>query len=211
MARAERARAVLAALERLYPGADCALRHDNPFQLLVAVILSAQCTDERVNQVTPALFRRFPDAAALAEADLTELEALVRPTGFFRVKARNLREMARVLVRDHGGQVPPSMEALLRLPGVARKTANVVLGTAFGIPSGVVVDTHVRRLAHRLGLTTHQDPDKIEKDLVALWPQDRWIAAGHQLILHGRRVCHARRPRCEACGLSALCPKVGVA
>jgi endonuclease III len=202
--------ALLEGLERLYPDADCELRYESPLQLLVAVILSAQCTDERVNQVTPALFQRYPDAAALAAAEPAELEALVRPTGFFRMKAKHLREAARLLVRDHGGQVPRTMDALLKLPGVARKTANVVLGTAYDIPSGVVVDTHVRRLAFRLGMTRHAEPEKIEQDLMKAWPEDRWIAAAHQLILHGRRVCAARAPRCEACALRALCPRLGV-
>lgn len=203
--------ALLAELERLYPDGDCELHFQGPLQLLVAVILSAQCTDERVNQVTPALFRRFPDAAAFAAADPEVLEAMVRPTGFFRTKAKHIREACRLIVREHGGQVPRTMEALLALPGVARKTGNVVLGTAYGIPSGIAVDTHVKRLSFRLGLTKHTDPEKIEQDLMGQWPRESWIKAGHQLILHGRRVCHARSPRCEECTLRPQCPRLGVA
>ncbi len=204
----ERARIaqVLDELERLYPQAECELTWHGPYQLLVAVILSAQCTDKRVNLVTPALFRRYSNVAAMAAADPAELEGLIRTTGFFRMKAKHIREACQKIVADHGGQVPASMEALLKLPGVARKTANVVLGTAFGVPSGVVVDTHIKRLAGRLGMTRMTDPEKIERELVALWPQERWIQSGHQLIWHGRRVCDARRPRCESCTLAPLCP-----
>jgi endonuclease-3 len=202
---------ILDELDRLYPDAHCELVHwQTPLQLLVAVILSAQCTDERVNQVTPALFARFPDAAAFAAADPTELEALIHSTGFYRNKAKHIREACKKIVEKHGGQVPRTMAELIALPGVARKTANVVLGTAFGIPSGVVVDTHIGRLAGRLGMTRASDPKKIEEDLMALWPQERWILAGHRLIWHGRRVCNARKPRCAECTLVPLCPAATV-
>ncbi|PIE23290.1 MAG: endonuclease III [Planctomycetota bacterium] len=193
-------------LQRLYPEVDCALDHETPFQLLAATILSAQCTDERVNQVTPALFARFPDPAALAAAGQEELEALVYSTGFYRNKAKNLIGMARGIVRDHGGEVPRTMEALLALPGVARKTANVVLGTAFGIAVGVVVDTHVTRLARRLGWTRQEGAVPIERDLVGLLSKDLWIWISHALIWHGRKVCEARKPLCGECTLAANCP-----
>jgi endonuclease-3 len=204
------ARKIARALARLYPDADCALRHGNPFELLVATILSAQCTDARVNQVTPALFARYPDAAALAAARPEELEALIRSTGFFRAKARSLIGMARGLVERHDGQVPADLDALTVLPGVGRKTANVVLGTAFGIPSGVVVDTHVKRLAFRMGLTRQTDPEAVERDLQTAIPRSGWIALSHRLIRHGRTVCAAIRPRCDACELRALCPRHGL-
>ena len=196
-------------LERLteeYPEARCALVHDNPFQLLVATILSAQCTDKRVNMVTPALFERFPTAATMAQAELTELEELIRTTGFFRNKARSLKSLGQTLVADHGSEVPRTMKELNALPGVGRKTANVVLGNAFGIDEGVVVDTHVRRLAGRLGLTGQKSPEKIEIDLMLLVPQSHWTLWAHLLILHGRSVCKARRPQCEHCVLLDLCP-----
>ncbi len=176
----------------------------------MATILSAQCTDARVNQVTPALFARFPDAATLAGAEAIELEALIRPTGFFRSKARSLLGMARALVGRHGGRVPAEMDALTALPGVGRKTANVVLGTAFGLAAGVVVDTHVARLARRLGLSRNDEPAAIEADLMALFPPEQWVDLAHRLILHGRRVCAARKPACERCTLSMVCPKHGV-
>jgi len=202
---------VLDRLDLLYPDAHCELKNwQTPLQLLVAVILSAQCTDERVNQVTPPLFARYPDARALADADPAELEALIRSTGFFRNKAKHIRAACRAIVDKHGGEVPRSLEALIALPGVARKTANVVLGTAYGIPSGVVVDTHIGRLAKRLGMTHHTEPEKIEADLMKLWPQDRWIMSGHRLIWHGRRVCHARRPKCAECPLAPICPSAEV-
>lgn len=202
---------ILDELDRLYPDAHCELVHwQTPLQLLVAVILSAQCTDERVNQVTPALFARFPDAAAFAAADPTELEALIHSTGFYRNKAKHIREACKKIVEKHGGQVPRTMAELIALPGVARKTANVVLGTAFGIPSGVVVDTHIGRLAGRLGMTAASDPKKIEEDLMQAWPQERWILAGHRLIWHGRRVCSARKPRCAECTMVPLCPSAAV-
>jgi endonuclease-3 len=206
---AERLAAILPLLEQTYPTATTALRWQDPVQLLVATILSAQCTDVRVNQVTPALFARLPDAAALAAAPATELEALVRTTGFFRNKAKAIKGACQQLVERHDGKVPRSMEAMLELPGVARKTANVVLGTAFGLATGVVVDTHVKRLAARLGLTAEQDPDKIERDLMALVPQARWISFSHQLILHGRALCHARKPECRSCPLAPHCPSAG--
>ena len=202
---AVRARRIVAELRRLYPEAECALRHDNPLQLLVATILSAQCTDARVNMVTPELFRRYPDAAAFAGADLRALESAIRSTGFFRMKARNIKACCQAILERHLGKVPDRLEDLVKLPGVGRKTANVVLGNAFGIP-GITVDTHVGRLARRLELTRHDDPVKVEFDLMELLPKDRWSVASLQLILHGRRVCHARAPRCEACGLRRLCP-----
>jgi endonuclease-3 len=203
---------ILDELDRLYPDAYCELLGwESPFQLLVAVILSAQCTDVRVNQVTPALFRRYPDAAAFAVADPAELEGLIHSTGFYRNKAKHIRAAAKLIVEKHGGTVPNLLPALIELPGVARKTANVVLGTAFGISSGVVVDTHIGRLARRLGMTRHSNPEKVERDLMKLWPQERWIVSGHQLIWHGRRVCVARSPRCGECTLASLCPAATVA
>ncbi|MBK6880517.1 MAG: endonuclease III [Elusimicrobia bacterium] len=200
---------LLAALHRLYDGADCALRHRNAFELLVATILSAQCTDERVNKVTPALFRRYPTPAKMARAPLNDLEELIRSTGFFRQKAKSLSVTAQRLATDHRGEVPRTLEALLALRGVARKTANVVLGNAYGIASGVVVDTHVGRLSRRLGLTRHTDPVKIEKDLTKKIPTADWIWFSHALITHGRALCLARRPRCGDCPLRALCPSAG--
>jgi len=202
---AERARRIVRELRRAYRDADCALDHTNALELLVATILSAQCTDERVNQVTPALFRRFPDAAALARADEREVEEYVRPTGFFRNKARALVALGRALIERHGGEVPDRMEDLVQLPGVGRKTANVVLGTWFG-RAAIPVDTHVTRVAGRLALTDEQDPVKIEADLRALLPETTWTFASHALIWHGRLVCHARRPACERCALRADCP-----
>lgn len=204
----ERARvdAILRGLDKIYPDADCELHRDDPFQLLCATILSAQCTDERVNQVTPALFRAFPTAEAMAEAPLPVLEEMVRSTGFFRQKAKSLKGAAQILVEVHDTQVPRTIDELRRLPGVARKTANVVLGTAYGIAEGVVVDTHVQRLALRLGLTRHTDPGKIERDLMQVVAQPRWIRLGHQLIWHGRRICFARKPDCARCPLAPHCP-----
>ncbi len=186
------------------------LSHAGPYQLLVATILSAQCTDARVNQVTPALFRRYPDASALAKADPTELEGLIRSTGFFRAKARNLVAMAKQAVERHGGQIPMDLKSLIALNGVGRKTANVVLGTAFGRAEGIVVDTHVKRLVHRLGLTTGTMPEPIERDLMQVIPRSEWIDLSHRLIQHGRKVCQARRPKCGICTLANFCPKVGV-
>jgi endonuclease-3 len=204
------ARRVVSALERLYTTPHCALEHRNAYELLVATILSAQCTDARVNLVTPALFRRYPDAERLARADQSELEGLIRSTGFFRSKAKNLIAMARGVVADHSGAVPADLDALTALPGVGRKTANVVLGTAFGIASGVVVDTHVKRLAYRLGLTESRDPKVVERDLIRLIPSKHWVDFSHRLIEHGRKVCIARKPRCGTCALASLCPKKGV-
>lgn len=207
-APALRARAleILTRLKAAWPDAHCELDHRNPFQLLVATILSAQCTDVRVNMVTPALFRRFPDARRLAAADPAVVEELVRSTGFYRNKAKSLLGMARALVEHHGGKVPSTMEELRVLPGVGRKTANVVLGNAFGINEGVTVDTHVTRLSRLLRLTRHTDAEKIERDLMALFPRDDWALLSHLLIFHGRRVCIARRPRCAECVLRDICP-----
>jgi endonuclease-3 len=204
------ARRVCAAIRRAYPEAVCALIHANPYQLLVATILSAQCTDVRVNMVTPELFRRFPDPASLANAQPAELEAMIRSTGFFRAKARNLMAMAGQVVARHGGEIPRELDALTALAGVGRKTANVVLGTAFGIANGIVVDTHVKRLARRLGLTSKTSPEQIEIELMRIVPRSQWVDFSHRLIHHGRRSCVARRPRCESCPLASLCPKVGV-
>lgn len=209
-ARVERARGILRRLRAAYPQAATALAWADPWQLLVATILSAQCTDERVNQVTPELFRRYPDPRSIAESKPGELEAVIRPTGFYNNKARNLRGCARAVVEGHGGRVPDTMEELLRLPGVARKTANCVLGAAFGKHEGVVVDTHVHRLAQRLALSAHKDPEKIERDLMDLFPRPSWTFVAHALILHGRATCHARRPQCDTCSLLALCPRLGV-
>ncbi|MBI4537946.1 MAG: endonuclease III [Gemmatimonadetes bacterium] len=197
---------MFALLAQEHPDAMCALDHRDPYELAVATILSAQCTDERVNQVTPALFRRYPTVRDLAAARQEELEELVRPTGFFRNKAKSLLRMAAAVVERHGGRIPDTMEDLVALPGIGRKTANVILGVAFGKNEGVVVDTHVRRLARRLGFTRHDDPEKIEPDLMELFPQDTWTDLGHLLIFHGRRVCNARRPKCEACAAACLCP-----
>ena len=201
---------VVRGLISLYPAPYCALVHRNPFELIVATILSAQCTDARVNLVTPALFARYPDAERLAVADLADVEAVIHSTGFFRAKARNLVGMASALVAEHGGEVPEDLDALTKLPGVGRKTAHVVLGTAFAHPSGVVVDTHVKRLAFRLGLTRSDDPIVIEHELAALVPREEWINFSHRLIEHGRKVCSARSPDCDACGLNETCPKLGV-
>ncbi|MFO0796041.1 MAG: endonuclease III [Gemmataceae bacterium] len=207
--RAERAAAVLALLDDLYPAPETALDHQNALQLLVATILSAQCTDKRVNLVTPALFARYHSATDYADADPAELEEYVKTTGFFRSKAKNIRACCRLIVDRHGGEVPGTLEELVELPGVGRKTANVVLGNAFDTP-GITVDTHVGRLSRRLGWTRHIDPVKVERVLMTLWPRERWTLASHQLILHGRAVCHALKPRCGECALNALCPKVGV-
>lgn len=204
------AAAIDAALAAAYPDATCELTHRSPYELLVATILSAQCTDVRVNLVTPALFARFPDATALAGADPAALEELIRSTGFYRNKARSLLGMAQAVVERHGGQVPAEMGALTALPGVGRKTANVVLGTAWGLATGVVVDTHVTRLSRRMGLTSQDDPEKIERDLMALFPESSWVALSHRLILHGRRICQARKPACDRCSIAGVCPRIGV-
>jgi endonuclease-3 len=204
-----RVAALLGSLAGLYPDAATALRHRNPLQLLVATILSAQCTDARVNLVTPALFARYPDAASLASAPLPELEEMIRSTGFFHSKAVAIKSCCAELASRHAGQVPRTMEELTALRGVGRKTANVVLGNAFGIP-GLVVDTHVARLSQRLGLTNQKDPVKIEHALMGVIPQERWTVFSHWLILHGRQTCHARKPRCSECELAPLCPRTGV-
>jgi endonuclease-3 len=196
---------IFAALDHLFPAAQCALRHDNAFQLLVATILSAQCTDERINMVTPELFRKYPTAQDFAALKQEVLERDIRSTGFFRNKAKNIIGAAKKIVQDFGGQVPRTMEQMLTLPGVARKTANVVLGTAFGIPTGVVVDTHVFRIAGRLKLSKQKTPEKVEQDLMELVPQNRWISFGHQVIWFGRKVCQARKPLCAECPIESLC------
>ncbi|HVE13820.1 MAG TPA: endonuclease III [Elusimicrobiota bacterium] len=208
--RKERARRLLDGLRKLYPGAECELDHSNPLELIVGVILSAQCTDARVNQVTKTLFQRYRTARDYADARPEELEAIIRSAGFYRMKARAIRETARALVERHGGEVPDTMEELLALRGVARKTANVVLGTAFGKAEGVVVDTHMKRLAYRMGLTRQTDPVKVERDLMACVPREAWIDFGHFMIWHGRRVCKALSPACSACALAPDCPKRGV-
>ena len=205
-ARTERAAQVFALLEREYPDAHCELTFENPFQLAVATILSAQTTDVRVNMVTPELFRRYPDAESLANAAQEDVEELVRTTGFFRNKARNIIGFARGLMGDHGGVVPRTIAELSALPGVGRKTANVVLGNAFDINEGVVVDTHIKRLSTLLRFTKEKTPEKIEKDLMAIFPSEGWTLLAHLLIWHGRRVCDARKPRCEECVIGHLCP-----
>lgn len=203
-------KSLLGELKRAYPHPKCALDHASPYELLVATVLSAQCTDERVNQVTPALFKKCPDAGALNRIPVEELEEMIRSTGFFRNKAKSLKGAAAMMMAEFRGQVPDSMEELVRLPGVARKTANVVLGTAFGKNEGVVVDTHVGRLALRMGLSAERDPIKVEKELMARFPRDSWTFLSHALILHGRAVCSARKPRCAECPLGATCPRLGV-
>lgn len=197
---------VLRTLRRLYPDADCALEHHSPFELLVATILSAQSTDKTVNDVTPELFRKYPTPAALAQARQPELEKLIHATGFFRNKARNLIGCAQALVAKHGGQVPASMQELTALPGVGRKTANVVLGNAFGINDGVVVDTHVQRISLRLGFTAQKTPEKIEQDLMKIVARKQWTIFSHRLILLGRQICQARKPKCRECVLAPDCP-----
>lgn len=201
----ERVAAILDALAKTYPGVVCALNHKNAWELTIATILSAQCTDVRVNLVTPALFKMFPTPKKMAAASLPELEELIRTTGFFRNKAKSIQGASRVVMEEFGGAVPQTMEEMLRLPGVARKTANVVLGSWYGIADGVVVDTHVLRLSRRLELTKETTPEKIERDLVKILPRDRWIAFSHELIHHGRQVCIARKPRCVDCSLETLC------
>ena len=207
--RHQRAGKILAALKKTHPDAKCALSHRNPLQLLVATILSAQCTDVRVNQVTPALFKRYPRAEELAKARLPDLERRVRTTGFYKQKARSIQKTAYELVSRFKGRVPRTMEELVTLPGVWRKTANVILGNCYGVP-GITVDTHVRRLAYRMGLSDHTDPDKIEQDLMKLLPKQEWTLFSHVMIFHGRRICHAIRPACPACPVNLLCPKRGV-
>ena len=200
---------VRTALAQLYPDAHCALKHEGPLQLLVATILSAQCTDVRVNMVTPALFARFPNAEAFAKANIRQLEKMIQSTGFFRNKAKNIKECCKKIVNDYGGQVPGTLEELVQLPGIGRKTANVVLGDAFDVP-GITVDTHVLRLSRRLGLTKHTNPEKVERDLMKVIPQPEWTIFSHRLIFHGRQVCFARKPNCESCLMNSFCPKIGV-
>lgn len=201
----KKVRVILESLDEAYPEAHCALHFGNPLELLIATILSAQCTDERVNKVTPHLFKKYQTAKDYAKADPKKLQEEIRSTGFFRNKQKSIQGAAKMLVEEFGGQVPRSMESLLQLPGVARKTANVVLGTAYGITEGVVVDTHVRRVSQRLGLTDNDQPEKIEQDLLRQIPRDRWILLSHQLIWHGRRVCRARQPLCQQCNLTSVC------
>ncbi len=198
------------ALGRLYPDAVCTLDHRNAFELLVATVLSAQSTDARVNLVTPALFARCPNAGAMDAIETAELEEIIKSTGFFRAKSKHLKGLARALVTKHGGEVPNDLDALVALPGVGRKTANVVLGNAFGVASGFVVDTHVGRLARRLGLSKRTAAEKVEEDLMKLFPPEEWVHLSHRLIAHGRAVCAARKPRCDRCELATFCPRVGV-
>ena len=204
-AKQQQALEILIRLKRLYPEAPCTLNYETPIQLLVATILSAQCTDERVNQVTPELFRRFPDAAAFAAANVEEIETLIRSTGFYRNKAKNILGACRMIIAEFGGEVPKRMEELLKLPGVARKTANVVLAHAYGIHQGVTVDTHVKRLSQLFGLTEYTDPIRIERDLMRLLPQEEWENWSIRLVYHGRAICKARKPECYACALADLC------
>jgi endonuclease-3 len=201
----ERLQKIFAALDQLFPQAQCALHYKNAFQLLVATILSAQCTDERVNKVTPGLFQKYPTPQDFAALSQPVLEEEIRSTGFFHNKAKNIIGMAKKLVTDYGGQVPRTMEEMLTLPGVARKTANVVLGTAYGIPTGIVVDTHVFRVARRLKLSNQKTPEKVEQDLLTLVPRERWISFGHQMIWFGRKICQARKPLCADCPLESIC------
>ena len=209
-ARKARAEEILARLEARYPGTRLALDFETPLQLLVATILAAQCTDKKINEVTPALFRRYPTARDYAEADLAELEEMVRSTGFYRNKARALKNLGVALVTDHEGNVPAVMDALTELPGVGRKTANVVLGNAFGLQEGIVVDTHVQRLSRRLWFTEETDPEKIERDLLPLIPRERWTRFGHLMQDHGRAICKARKPECPICPVAELCPSAEV-
>lgn len=206
----ERVKSIIRVLKKVFPEAECALQHQSAFQLLVATILSAQCTDARVNQSTPELFFKYPDAATLAASSQDDVERIVRPLGFFRNKAANIRGMAQGLIDRFNGEIPQDIEQLVSLPGVGRKTASVVLGTWFGIPSGVVVDTHVRRISTLLGLTRSQNPEIIERDLMQIVPQSEWINFSHRLIHHGRQTCIARRPGCSDCALLKFCPRIGL-
>jgi endonuclease-3 len=208
--RKAQAARVIRRLKADYPDATCALENETPFELLVATILSAQCTDERVNMVTPELYRRWPTAEAMARAPIHELEKVIQSTGFFRNKAKNIKAASQAIVDLHDGQVPQDMDLMVALPGVGRKTANVVLGTAFGMATGIVVDTHVTRLSRRLGLTSHTDAGKIEQDLLQVVPQKEWVNFAHRLIHHGRQICTARKPKCPLCSMNAFCPKIGV-
>jgi endonuclease-3 len=202
---------VVKRLKADYPAATCALENETPFELLVATILSAQCTDERVNMVTPKLFRRWPTAAEMARAPTKQLETVIQSTGFFRNKAKNIKAASLAIVDQHDGEVPRDMDQLVALPGVGRKTANVVLGTAFGLATGVVVDTHVTRVSRRLGLTEHTDPVKIEQDLMQVVPKSEWVDFAHRMIHHGRQICAARKPKCPECSMNKFCPKIGLA
>lgn len=208
--RQRRAAKITRQLATTYAEAVCALNHHSPYELLAATILSAQCTDERVNLVTPELFRRYPTPKSLAAAKQEDVEELIRSTGFFRSKATNLIGMAKAVTARHGGEIPQSLHELVSLPGVGRKTANVLLGTAFGIASGVVVDTHVKRISNLLGLTNSTNPEQIERDLMDLLPISAWVDFSHRLIHHGRRICIARRPKCRECPLLKLCPRIGL-
>jgi endonuclease-3 len=208
--RQGQAQRVVQRLKVDYPGATCALENETPFELLVATILSAQCTDERVNMVTPELFRRWPTAAEMARAPIKSLEKTIQSTGFFRNKAKNIKAASQAIMENHHGDVPRDMEAMVALPGVGRKTANVVLGTAFGMATGIVVDTHVTRLSRRLGLTQHTDPVKIEQDLMRIVPKDEWVDFAHRMIHHGRQICTARKPKCPQCSMNSFCPRIGV-
>ncbi|MFA6213823.1 MAG: endonuclease III [Candidatus Micrarchaeia archaeon] len=209
-AKKDRARKIVTLLKRAYPDAKCSLVHTTPLQLLVATILSAQCTDARVNIVTPALFRRYRSAKDFSEADISELETLVRSTGFYHNKAKNIRASCRIIAEKHKGQVPRTMEEMLKLPGVARKTANIVLGNAYGVVEGVPVDTHAIRISHLLGWTRERQQEKIERDLMALLPRKDWLRISDLFVHHGRAICIARRPKCEMCPVNKLCPKVGL-
>lgn len=192
-------------LKELFPMAHCELKYSSPFQLLTATILSAQCTDKQVNKVTPLLFEKYPDAAKMSSAPIEDIENIIRSTGFYKNKAKNIKTMAATLMENHGGNVPDNMESLTKLPGVGRKTANVVLGNAFGVP-GMVVDTHVKRITNKYGLTKNSDPEKIEQDLMKIIPREKWTEVSHQLVLFGRSVCDAKKPKCHECKVSSLCP-----
>jgi endonuclease-3 len=206
----KRVKVILRALKKRYKDVECALAHETTFQLLTATILSAQCTDERVNATTPALFKKYPTPDKLAVAKISEVEKIVNPLGFFRSKAKNITGMAKAIMEHHNGEIPQTLEELVALPGVGRKTANVVLGTAFNIPSGVVVDTHVKRISNLLGLTTSKNPEIIERNLCEILPKSEWIMYSHRLIHHGRKICIARRPQCLDCPLLKHCPRVGL-
>ncbi|OGQ45298.1 MAG: endonuclease III [Deltaproteobacteria bacterium RIFCSPLOWO2_02_FULL_46_8] len=206
---AERVKKILKVLRKVYPDVECALHHENPLQLLVATILSAQCTDKRVNIVTSALFKKYPNAKSFASASLSELEKDIKSTGFYKNKAKAIKNCCHLIVTKHDGKVPQSLEELVKLPGIGRKTANVVLGVAWGIP-GIVVDTHVKRLTYRIGLTQQTEPEKIETEMMKIVPKKDWTDFGLLLISHGRAICEARKPKCEICPLNALCPKIGL-
>ncbi len=209
-AKKKQAAKVTRRLKRDYPDAECALKYDTPYQLLVATVLSAQCTDVRVNIVTKDLFAKYPTAKEMAAAPVKKIEKLVQTTGFFRNKAKNIKALSQRLDEEFDGEVPKDLDILVKMPGVGRKTANVVLGTAFGIPTGVVVDTHVGRISKRLGLTESTDAVRIERDLIEVLPKTQWIDYSHRMIHHGRQVCKARRPQCEECGFKKICPRIGV-